>query len=280
MLNAKQLDDIKDLQRLCERTDGIQLKLNDELLKMDNRSELLNYFCHKNDKLVGFLALYGFGSQFEVCGMVHPDYRRQGIFTNLWNEAAASGALNDAESILLNAPRDSNAAARWLKTIRCRLSFSEHEMKWHEDEAQENRRESDISVSYRPFEPEDRGLIVRLYADGFDMSESDVLAMLDEENGTAAHTRRMIVHRGETVGTLVMNYDTAGQSGIFGLVVDPSCRGQGIGRSMLKRIIRSEHERGQEIYIGVETQNENALHLYESCGFRSYAVQDYYKLQL
>lgn len=280
MLTTTQLDDIKYLRRLCEQADGLFLKLNEDLLRSDTRGDNFDYFRYDADgALIGFLALYGFGDQFEVCGMVRPDCRRQGLFTQLWNEALASGALDTAESILLNAPKASDSAAAWLRTLHCRYSFSEYEMKWQDDVPGSLDEAPGTPVSYRPFQPEDFPTVVRLYADGFEMKESEVSSMIDEERPNASRTRSMIVRRGETVGTLVLDYDIPGESSIFGLVVDDAYRGQGIGRSILRQIIRSERERGQQILIGVETENEHALRLYESCGFRAYTVQDYYELK-
>ncbi len=284
LLNEQQFQDIKSLQQICEQHDGIFLKLNDDMLKSDSRREDMDYFRYDKGQLVGFLALYGFGGQFEVCGTVHPDYRRQGIFTELWVQAAASECLSSASSVLLNAPKASTSAAEWLKTIRCRYSFSEYEMAWQADAIQEasaidSAERSLPSVSYRPYEPNDRDDVLRLCADGFDTSESDTEQMLGEEAGSSARSRSMIVLHGETVGTVVMDYDVPGQAWVFGFVIDGDHRGMGIGRSVLQQVIRRETQAGLQPYISVETQNDNALHLYESCGFRSYAVQDYYELR-
>ncbi|MEJ8304725.1 GNAT family N-acetyltransferase [Saccharibacillus sacchari] len=281
MLNEQQLQNVKSLQNICEQRDGILLKLNDDMLRMPSREEHMDYCHYEEDQLIGFLALYGFGGQLEVCGMVHPDYRRQGIFTRLWNEALASGRLTTASSVLFNAPKASLAAPEWLKTIRCRYSFSEYEMAWQADQMQEKSTEVQAtSVSYRPYEAADREFVLQLYMDGFDTDEEDTAGMLQEEAQSSKRIRSMIVYHGQTVGTLVMDYDTPAQAWIFGLVIDIAYRGQGIGRSILMQMIRRENESGLQPHIGVETQNDNAMRLYESCGFRSYAVQDYYDLRL
>ncbi|WP_172196479.1 GNAT family N-acetyltransferase [Saccharibacillus qingshengii] len=282
MLNERQLQEIEDLQHLCEKTDHLSLKLNGDMLKMDTRPPDRDHFYYENGQLVGFAALYSFGSQYEVCGMVHPEFRRRGIFTRLWEEALASIDLAPTTTILLNAPQASVSARAWLKTIRCRYEFSEHEMAWHADTADEMPQAAgqSVSVSYRPYEPGDRDMILELCSDGFDTSEEDTQAMLDEESRSVNRVRSMVVYKGRAVGTFVMDYDTPAQAWVFGFVIERSFHGQGLGRSILAQIIRRENESGRRPYIGVETQNENALHLYESCGFRSYAVQDYYDFGL
>lgn len=281
MLNEQQLQDIKSLQQICEQRDGILLKLNDDMLRMPSRADHMDYLHYEGDALIGFLALYGFGGQLEVCGMVHPDYRRQGIFTRLWNEALASGRLSTVSYILFNAPKASLSAPEWLKTIRCRYSFSEYEMAWHPLPEQDScAADPTVSVSYRPYEEEDQNYVLQLYADGFDTNEEDTAEMLAEEAYSSKRIRSMVVYHGETVGTLVMDYDTPGQAWLFGFVIDGAYRGQGIGRSILLQMIRRENEAGLQPHIGVETQNDHALRLYENCGFRSYVVQDYYELRL
>ncbi|GGO03975.1 GNAT family N-acetyltransferase [Saccharibacillus kuerlensis] len=282
MLNEQQIQEIETLQRICEQADHISLKLNGDMLKMDTRQEGMDYFHYENENLVGFLGLYGFGGQFEVCGMVHPDCRRQGIFTKLWNEALSSGRLDSTPTILLNAPKASLTAPEWLKKVRCRYAFSEHEMAWHADVAVK-KAAADHShalplVSHRAYKPLDRNAVLHLCADGFDMSAEDMDDMLNEESRSVNRSRSMILLDDQTVGTFVMDYDIPDQAWIFGLVIDASFRGRGIGRNILNKIISRENDRGRRPYISVETQNENALYLYESCGFRSYAVQDYYEL--
>ncbi|OWA37196.1 hypothetical protein B9G55_03770 [Saccharibacillus sp. O16] len=285
MLNEQQLQHIKSLQQICEQHDGILLKLNNEMLRAQSRADNMDYFRYENGQLIGFLALYGFGEKLEVCGMVHPDYRRRGIFTALWNEALAAGRLASASAVLLNAPKASISAPEWLKTIRCRYAFSEYEMAWSADSVQaqpdaHTEQRSLPSISYRPYEPGDYDDVLRLCADGFEISESDTEQMLEEEEHSAVRSRSMIILHGETVGTVATDYDVPGQAWVFGFVIDADYRGMGIGRSVLQHIIRREHQAGLKPHIGVEIQNDRALHLYESCGFRSYAVQDYYELRL
>ncbi|MCQ4085724.1 GNAT family N-acetyltransferase [Saccharibacillus sp. JS10] len=281
MLNEQQLQDIKSLQRICETQDDICLKLNDDMLQMDSRKTNMDYFYYENDVLIGFLALYGFGGQVEVCGMVHPNYRKQGVFTSLWNQALSSGRIHEASTVLLNAPQASLAAADWLKKIGASYSFSEYEMAWQKDLMPEFPAASvATSASYRPYEDADLELVLRLYNEGFGSNDADTLETLQEEDRNPRRVRSMVVYRQQTIGTLVMDYDTPLQAGIFGFVIDAAYRGQGIGRSILMQMIRREVEAGLQPHIGVETQNANALKLYENCGFRSYAVQDYYELSV
>ena len=76
----------KSLQNACEKVDSIELKLNWEMLRQ-RVDQSMDFFYEENGELVAYLALYGFGSTVEVCGMVMPDERRNHYFSKLWREA-------------------------------------------------------------------------------------------------------------------------------------------------------------------------------------------------
>lgn len=130
MLTEKQLDDIHSLQQICEETENINLKLNWDTLKSRPAGEENDYFQYDNSgNLLGYLALYNFGGPVELCGMVHPNHRRKGIFSSLFNQAVKQ--LAQARKLLINAPASSQSAKGYLKSFPCIYSFSEYQMKRH-----------------------------------------------------------------------------------------------------------------------------------------------------
>lgn len=108
ILNEKQLEDIRILQQECERED-FTLKLNWETLRSRNGVNKNDFLHYDGLKLVGFLGLYDFGNKVEMCGMVHPEFRRQGIFTKLLDDAIRSAMERNYKSIILNSPAQSHS---------------------------------------------------------------------------------------------------------------------------------------------------------------------------
>ena len=69
--------------------------------------------------------------------------------------------------------------------------------------------------------------------------------------------------------------------GIYGLGVLPEERGKGYSRAILLLAVRMLQEANAEtIYLQVLTDNEKALSLYQSCGFETSSVMDYFTLEL
>ncbi|WP_458122058.1 GNAT family N-acetyltransferase [Paenibacillus sp. Z6-24] len=277
MLKLRQLSDISELQIICEKHDQVMLKLNWDMLKNRSPGSTEDFFHYEQERLVAYLAVYQFGPNIEVCGMTHPEHRRQGLFTALWQQAADSGVFSGAHQVLLNVPRDSTAGQAWIHTIRTALSSVEYSLKLNDDNALLSPVSHEIAV-LRPFREDDSALWARLDADAFDIAESSTLAALNSPYRSLSRVMHVIEHSGLAAGKIeVDRQDT--QSWIYGFVIDPALRGHGIGRSALRQVAAEEKRLGQEVWLNVVSDNDRALHLYESCGFVHQDIQDYYEYQ-
>lgn len=274
MLTDRELSDIQELQEICEKAGGFQLKLNFDMLenRVGDRKE--DFFHYDGGKLVGFLGSYGFGHKVELCGMVHPEYRRKGIFTGLLNAAIAEARKHHISTILLNAPTDSQTAKVFLQSIPCTFSVAEYQMQWHQAELIK-----DDSVLVRPsISEEDWEAEILLGITGFGESEEearDFQKMISEQS---SDLRFIIEVEGKIAGKMRVS-ELNGEAWIYGFTVFPELRGKGIGRKALTNVVIIENQKGLPIFLEVEAKNTHALKLYESCGFKSYHSQDYYLYQ-
>ncbi|MCM2999233.1 GNAT family N-acetyltransferase [Paenibacillus cellulositrophicus] len=244
------------------------------MLKSRPADAKLDFFHYSGDMLTGFLALYPLGGGLEVCGMVHPDYRRQGIFTDLWQDAKRSANVSVYKTVLLNTPASSSSGIGFIESQGGVFCHSEYQMKWHDDG--QPVTEADPSVRLRNAELADMEDIIAIDQEGFEMSReesAEIYSSLFQETGT----RPLIIKRdGVTVGKVSLE-DTGSDTWIYGFAVKASVRGQGIGRSTLMLIVSEAIARGRDIWLEVAVQNPNALRLYESCGFKVMRQQDYYE---
>lgn len=277
MLNKDQLNDIRKLQLDCEQYEDIQLKLNWDMLKTRSNEETNDFFHYEKGELAGYLALYGFGSKIEVCGMVKPDFRRNGIFFGLFQEALKEITKRRCQEVLLNAPASSQSAKGFLRTTSSRFSISEYQMKWNGEEPMEIGQ----SVSLVPAAASDEELEIELDVRSFGLSREDA-----KDHYQRMHMARdeknqfyIILSNEQKVGKMRVSHED-GEAWIYGFAILPEYQAKGIGRNALKWIIKQEHSKGYPIFLEVEAQNSHALKLYESCGFRSFHAQDYYQLDI
>ncbi|OAB46806.1 GNAT family N-acetyltransferase [Paenibacillus antarcticus] len=280
MLSNKQLQDIQSLQQYCEDTDHLSLKLNWETLRSRKPHDQYDYFHYSKNMLIGFLGVYKFGSKFEICGMVHPAYRRQGIFTSLFQRAIQDTGVIGYASLLLNSPANSVSGERFLHTIPCQYECSEYQMRWNAtyecEAAYLNENTLVTEVSLRTATPDDIEDMIRLDKDGFGMSDEDGYEMHKTLTDDGLEYMYVVEFNDVTTGKInVVSIDS--QIWIYGFTVDQAMRGQGIGRRTLHHIIQQELPHNKEIWLEVAVHNPKALKLYESCGFVTQEKQDYYQ---
>ncbi|GGJ12469.1 GNAT family N-acetyltransferase [Paenibacillus hunanensis] len=280
MLKLSQLSDILELQHTCEQHDGITLKLNWDMLKHRSPGMQEDFFSYEEGKLVSFLALYGFGRKIEVCGMTHPEYRRQGHFSRLWQQAIGSEAITRMNRVLFNTPHNSIAGQQWVQSHHARLDSTEYSMKLeHGEHSLLGQFEGKEIAQLRRFREEDTDLWARLDADAFGISEFSTIAALASPSRSLTKIMLVIEHSGLAVGKIEIDRQDE-HSWIYGFAVDPALRGHGIGRSALRQVALQEHARGNHVWLDVSATNPRALHLYESCGFVQQDIQDYYEYEL
>ena len=271
MLTKKELADIKALQQVCEQDGGFQLKLNFDMLENRTGNRQEDFFHFEDGQLVGFLGSYGFGKKIELCGMVHPNYRRRGIFSRLLKMGIDEAKKHQAETILLNAPKSSSSAQEFLKTIPCSFSFAEYQMKWHPTQLVE-----DEGITVRPaVTKEDEEAEIQLDIHSFGFSEQQARDFAEMIKEYSSDQRLIIEANGKTAGKMRVS-ELNGEAWIYGFAVYPELQGKGIGRKALSKVVKMEQQKGLSIFLEVEAKNAHALRLYESCGFKSYQAQDYY----
>jgi ribosomal protein S18 acetylase RimI-like enzyme len=270
MLKENKLIAIKKLQKECENADGIQLKLNWEMMR-DREGRQMDFSYEKNGELIACLSLYGFGSTVEVCGMVIPRERRKGHFTRLWQQALATIEQYGFQTILLNAPSSSITAKKWLSIQPYTYAFSEYQMRWSEQPI-----EASDEVLIRVAKPRDANLEVKLDVLAFGMDEEDARSHLERIKERQDEQFLMIEADNITVGKVRINR-MDGEAWIYGFAILPEYQGRGYGRKVLRNIVKSEHDAGNQICLEVEAKNSRALGLYESVGFVKMQGQDYYK---
>lgn len=272
MPSVHELIKIKELQKVCEKEGGFQLKLNFDMLENRSGDRKEDFFHYEDGLLVGFLGSYGFGNKVELCGMVHPDYRRRGIFSSLLKLSIEEAKKWNTEIILLNAPTESQTAKAFLQTLPCSFTFAEYQMQWHQKELLEVD-----GVIVRPsVSKEDEEAEIQLDISGFGMSEQEARKMQQIVNDNSSDIRLVIEAEGRIAGKMRVS-ELNGEAWIYGFVVFPELRGKGIGRKALAKVVMIEHRKNLPIFLEVEAKNAHALKLYESCGFKTYHSQDYYE---
>jgi ribosomal protein S18 acetylase RimI-like enzyme len=273
-LSSGALQAIAELEGRVIEADGGRLKLEWRTLRRRSGERAEDLLWWQDDRLLGFLGCYRFGSTIELAGMVAPDARGRGIGTALLDAAPALCRELGGREALLIVPRPSAAGQRLALRHGGVLDHSEHALALTGDPTSGPH---DPALCLRPATVSDVPLISRLLEVGFGHPAPDDL----EGRLKVAHERTVMIElNGSPVGTMRCNRDGEG-AGIYGFVVDPSWQGRGIGRDALRCLcLQLRAEGARRIGLEVEVQNDRALALYLAVGFTPVITEDYFALPL
>ena len=159
------------------------------------------------DVLVGFLGIYGYRpDQVELCGMVHPSSRRQGIFSRLFEAAIAEVRLRGVPEALLVVDRLYEGGTAFARHLGAEIEHSEHRMVWRREPAEFT---PDPSVKIREATRSDIAFIIKCLTEAFDFP-AEALEAEEEDTLARRYPGTYVIERaGELVGTIHVEHATA-----------------------------------------------------------------------
>lgn len=254
--------------------DGGRLKLEWGTLRRRRGDRVEDLLWWEDNRLLGFLGIYGFESLPELAGMVAPDARCRGIGTALMDAAVQLCRVRSARQPLLIVPRPSVAGKRMALRRGGVLDHSEHALVLAGDPTS---GPGQSVLELRPATGADLPLLARLLEAGFGTPAPEGLA----ERLNSPSERTLIIElSGSPVGTLRLVRD-GDDARIYGFVIDPPRQGRGVGRAALRRACQQLRAEGaRRIGLEVDVENDRALALYTSVGFKPVMTEDYFALPL
>lgn len=279
LIDDQKIEQIVQLGNVCGK--NLEAALNVPMLR--NRQEHENNdFLHVEDgMLVGYLGMFSIvqPEKVEITAMVHPDYRRRGIFSALWQQAKEECERRRVEDILLVAEESSVEAKIVAKAIGAVHAFSEYRLDFQPPANREKMRGNHPTLRLLPATEEHTQDLVAIGMSSFGDPNEEVMALIERNQKGEEHQLYIAMDAYTPVGmiTVTMEEDTAFLTG-FGVMADQ--QGKGYGRAILQQITEKLVENSiPKISLEVETDNENALHLYTSSGFKVVSGYDYFRYE-
>lgn len=283
-LTAREMAELEQLAALCNTHEHLLMRLDYNMLDLPALPTDDLFLFYQNNALLGSLLLDRYHSDMkEVTGMVHPDFRRRGIFRTLLAAAGKECQSRGINRLLFTCETNSPGGQAFLRHIGARREFAEHRMVLQNFQP---RFQYDDRLLFREALRNDlANLAVILAADFGDSKEKarqHLLRAFERPN-----QRFYIATYGgedvccaEPVGTLRVE-EMPEELGIYGFFVRPEYRGRGHGRQILEEAIATSRERSSRlIMLEVDTNNFIALNLYRSLGFIVERTYEYYGFSL
>jgi ribosomal protein S18 acetylase RimI-like enzyme len=276
-----ELAEAEALINLCNAYEDLRIKLATTMLRSRSGDETNDFLYYEDGKLVGLLALDDFQqADREMTGLVHPDYRRRGIFTDLLTMAKAEGRARGIKRLVIVCERFSRSGMAFVEAVGAQYDSSEHLM-YLQDFRPRNAYQPLLTLTQAT--PDDMDDIAHILATSFHEDEAQTRQRLPEDLQYPGVTYYIARHGSQPVSCLNVYLGDDASAGIYAFGVVPQYRRLGLGRQVLERIItliQAEYGDQRRIQLEVETSNNNAIALYHSCGFSEVTTYGYYNLDL
>ena len=285
-LTQQQSTALDQLVAACNVHEGTSLRVFPDLepstsvgdSSAEHARPVSQFLCFQDAALIGFAHMDG-TTAVEASGVVHPAHRRQGIGRRLLAAVTAACRERGLANFLLVCDESAPSGRAFAEAVGARFRFAEYSLEL--DPAAASRLGfAEGPVRLRPATVRDLDTVARLAAAAFADPEDEVRERV--ERGMREPIQRYFLGMldDEPIGTLrVSRHDPNIYITAFGVL--PVYQRRGYGGQMLRAVIAMLLAgNAGPIFIEVETENRNALTLYQNCGFRQRSQYSYYQVDL
>lgn len=259
----------------CNRHEGLDLPIS--LAATAASGNAVTHFLRYHQGSPVGLAWLPDDPEPEACLIVHPAHRRQGIGRALVAAVRSESRRRGLPGFMLVCDEAAGSGTAFATAVGGRYRSAEYRLRI--DPGAIDRSRPRQAFALRPADARDATTLTRLLTASFGSPEE--AAREQVSLGLAESKRRYFLAAvdGNPAGLLQAGEWEEGSAGISAFGVLPAYRGRGIGRQMLLDAVDALLEEGWEhVLIEVVTDNERALALYRSCGFRVTTAYGFYDL--
>ncbi|MGN7414681.1 GNAT family N-acetyltransferase [Paenibacillus sp. SAF-068] len=270
--SKEQIDAIILLEQQCKQLDSAHLKADlDHISKKDGDHALL---CYRDGDLAGLLSWYASdGVTGNINAIVHPQYRRQGVFTSLLKQAILDMKTQGINQLSYRVPQGLSPGVHTAQSLGAIYDRAEYSMQLvNEVLSVVEPHEVTLSVA----EAEDMEFMVTCSSQAFEDSEDWTREYFMQTNEPSRVT--YIVWQNQLpVGLVRVNSINARTAFIHNFCILPAYQGQKLGRTALSILVNLLRKQSYtDIRLSVVTENKRALNLYRSVGFEVNSEHHYF----
>ena len=271
---VKEINEVETLCMSHDKTKG-NISLDQSLNFYPEMKSL--FLLYDNNKLISLLSIFmPKENEAEISAYTLPGHRKKGYFKILLNKALEELEKYGPEQLLFVCETQSTDGKKVLKKLGASLSFTEHFLRYIGSSYKCNDEyPSRIQLQQADFK--DVLTIEALYRQIFNDDYSDAKSIVTKSLSSDSRIQYIATLDNKPAGTAGVSFEGDSAS-IFGLGISPKYQKKGYGKELLNLVVKELEIKGiKNIYIEVDSLNENALHLYLKSGFEIELSYDYYR---
>lgn len=275
-LTPDEMAEVIALKSVCDAFEGLDLKLGYGAAEPAQAAYPAVLLMRAGSALVGYCSLDGDETVAEMCGMVHPDWRRSRIGMRLFDLARA-GFVAAGGTQIFAVCEDASASGRsFLRMLAGQRAFSEHRMTLRGEPSALDAPHQPDALTIERARAEDYQPLAAALARAFENTEERMLGDLTSASAIATEQVYVARQAGAIIGGFRLSL-MPDSTGIYAFGIDPSYQRQGWGRRMLAQACAlAKAQAALHVSLEVDTGNAAAIALYQSSGFEMTTTYGYY----
>lgn len=274
-LSKQELRNIRNLMQECAKVDKFQARLYWNILKSRQIPEFDDLLYFVEGKLVAYLALFVFKEdKAELNAIVHPEWRRRGLFSYLLEEAALELKRRKLPLCDFICHSTSEVALNIAKKYSAVYKYSECEMRAVSHPPLPNIPE----IEFRLAKLEDIQILAEIDSACFHTNVRRMVERFTENFEEQTRQVWIAAASGQYIGKAHIRFDDDNMAFIHDLGVLPTYQGKGYAKAMVIKLRENLKKEGyMQVALDVLKDNETAIKLYERCGFELIAEHQFWE---
>ncbi len=256
--------EVTGLYKRCNGYDGTHYVF-DQVDDFGGEEDLNTFLLYEEGELAASLSLFSHSkAEGEIVALTRPDRRGTGCFRTLLDRALEEIRRREIRSLLFVCDGNSRSGRQTLDHLGAAYEYSEFLMGYRQGEGEPSPERSDITLA--PARDAQKETLAAINARAFGDEWEEALALMEDFLHSPRRTF-YTVSSGDGVIGMIGVYREPERNYIHGFCIDAPFRGKGIGKFVLTRVVEILKGEGKKIVLEVQTDNLNALKLYEDAGF-------------
>lgn len=267
------LEAIEALSQVCKKADTVAPALQ-TVHTLNCHQEMNSWLlAYDGSNLIGVLSIFQpTASEAELSGFVHPDYRRQGIFTRLIDGAKTEMVSFGQTEMLWLVNSESKAGLLYMANRAYRLKQVEHTLVYKGNLIESG---STVSISLLRTRPEDLETVARIQASAFSEKQEDALGITSRLFNDTTRENYLGYYQDQPVASVSV-FVEGQKANINAVAVDRIYQGKGYGEAFMIQLINHYLVLGYTLTLEVNSENNRAYNLYKKLGFTTLEAINYY----
>lgn len=278
----EQFTELQTLIDACNQHDGYMPKVYIDCLHKRSGDLAKDFFCYDGDKLIAYLGAFEFHErELEICTLVHPDYRRQGVLRKLIAETKSLIYYLSSKTLNFPCHHDAVAGKTFLQSLHANLIYSEYTMNLPELATRQFDAIPNPEIDIIHASEQDIPIIASLDQRCFESHYLDAVRHLNESIHSDLRIIWLAKLRGEVIGKIHIYQESQGLGYIHDFCVAPEHQGRGYGSEILHlALVELQKIHFHTISLDVKCHNAGAIKIYQRQGFQTDSIYDFWRVEL